>query len=81
MLAGGELLQVQNLSLEGNMFRREGDYRVVSFDGQRVLLRHRLGMDYRPRLLERPGQSTRARDLEAQFGKKHKTGARRANRR
>jgi hypothetical protein len=47
------------------VFRRDGDMRVVSFDGTQVHLRDLKGMRYLARLLEEPGREFHVLDLVA----------------
>jgi hypothetical protein len=47
------------------VFRREGDYRTVIFEGRTVRLRNRKGLRYLARLLAAPGQEFHALDLVA----------------
>jgi hypothetical protein len=46
-----------------NVFRREGDYWTVTFDGQTVRVRNLKGMRYLARLLADPGREYHALDL------------------
>lgn len=46
-------------------FRRDGDMRVIGYDGRRVLLRDLKGMRYLERLLAEPGREFHALDLVA----------------
>ena len=49
----------------GNVFRREGDYWLVAFDGNTVRVRDLKGMHYLARLLADPGREYHALDLVA----------------
>ncbi len=49
----------------GNVFRREGDYWLVVFDGQTVRTRDLKGMRYLARLLAEPGRELHVLDLVA----------------
>jgi tetratricopeptide (TPR) repeat protein len=49
----------------GNIFRREGDYWTVIFDGHTVRVRDRKGMRYLARLLTDPGREYHVLDLVA----------------
>lgn len=66
-LAIGASPQLLELPFEGNVFRREGEFWMVSYEGLRVALRSTKGMDYLGYLVARPGQQIEARDLEAEF--------------
>lgn len=66
-LAIGESPHLPELPFDGNFFRREGELWTVSFDGVRVTLPRKKGMDYLGALVTRPGQSLEARLLEAEF--------------
>ncbi|MGI8633091.1 MAG: hypothetical protein ACR2NA_11210 [Solirubrobacterales bacterium] len=50
---------------EGNVFRREGDYWLVVFDGHTVRARDLKGMRYLARLLAEPGRELHVLDLVA----------------
>lgn len=49
----------------GNVFRREGDYWTVIFDGRTVRVRDLKGMRYLARLLAEPGREFHVLDLIA----------------
>ena len=49
----------------GNVFRREGDYWLVVFDGHTVRVRDLKGMRYLARLLADPGRELHVLDLVA----------------
>ena len=51
-----------------NIFRREGDYWLVAFEGQTVRLRDLKGLRYLARLLGDPGREFHVRDLVAGEG-------------
>jgi catechol 2,3-dioxygenase-like lactoylglutathione lyase family enzyme len=51
--------------VEGNLFRQEGEYWTVVFDGSVVRLRDAKGLRYLARLLAHPGREFHAVDLEA----------------
>jgi hypothetical protein len=53
------------VSLGSNLFRREGDYWTISFEGSVFRLRDTMGMHYIRQLLANPGVSFSARDLAA----------------
>jgi hypothetical protein len=67
VLAGSSLPQARELPLEGNIFRREGEYWVVSYDGIRVSIHSTLGLEYLRYLVARQGEPVAVRKLEAQF--------------
>jgi tetratricopeptide (TPR) repeat protein len=48
---------------DGNVFRREGDYWTIGFEGRVVRLRHSLGLAYLAQLLRHPGREFLAPDL------------------
>ena len=50
---------------EGNVFRREGDYWLVVFDGHTVRVHDLKGMRYLARLLAEPGRELHVLDLVA----------------
>ena len=52
-------------SADENVFRREGDYWSVAFEGQTVRLRDLKGLRYLARLLAEPGREFHVRDLVA----------------
>ena len=54
---------VQAPDAEGNVFRREGDYWLVVFDGHTVRARDLKGMRYLARLLAQPGRELHVLDL------------------
>ena len=51
--------------VEGNLFRQEGEYWTVVFDGSVVRLKDTKGLRYLARLLAHPGREFHAVDLEA----------------
>jgi catechol 2,3-dioxygenase-like lactoylglutathione lyase family enzyme len=51
--------------VEGNLFRQEGEYWTIVFDGSVVRLRDAKGLRYLARLLARPGREFHAVDLAA----------------
>jgi hypothetical protein len=51
--------------LQNNLFRREGEYWTVSYDGSVVRLRDTKGLHYLVQLLAHPGREFHAIDLEA----------------
>jgi hypothetical protein len=51
--------------VEGDLFRQEGEYWTVVFDGSVVRLKDTKGMRYLARLLAHPGREFQAVDLEA----------------
>jgi catechol 2,3-dioxygenase-like lactoylglutathione lyase family enzyme len=51
--------------VEGNLFRQEGEYWTVVFDGSVVRLRDAKGLRYLARLLAHPGREFHAVDLDA----------------
>jgi hypothetical protein len=51
-----------------NLFRREGEYWTVAYDGEVVRLRDSKGLRHLARLLAQPGQELLATDLEAAEG-------------
>jgi catechol 2,3-dioxygenase-like lactoylglutathione lyase family enzyme len=51
--------------VEGNLFRQDGEYWTVVFDGSVVRLRDAKGLRYLARLLAHPGREFHATDLEA----------------
>ena len=55
-------------SADENVFRREGDYWLVAFEGQIVRLRDLKGLRYLARLLGDPGREFHVRDLVAVEG-------------
>jgi tetratricopeptide (TPR) repeat protein len=57
--------QVPDGPLIANVFRREGDYWLVVFDGSTVRVRDLKGMRYLARLLARPGREFHVLDLVA----------------
>ena len=59
-----------------NLFRREGQYWTVVFDGAVVRLKHTKGLRYLARLLAQPGREFHAVDLEAAEGQQAPPGAR-----
>ncbi len=56
---------VQAPDAGGNVFRREGDYWLVVFDGRTVRVRDLKGMRYLARLLAQPGRELHVLDLVA----------------
>jgi hypothetical protein len=48
---------------ETGVFRREGDYWTIAFDGESVRMKHSKGLAYIARLLSRPGIEVHAVDL------------------
>lgn len=50
---------------ERNVFRWEGDYWTIVFDGKTIRLRDSKGMRYLATLLRRPGEHVPSADLEA----------------
>jgi len=59
-----------------NLFRREGQYWTVVFDGAVVRLKHTKGLRHLARLLAQPGREFHALDLEAADGQPAPPGAR-----
>jgi tetratricopeptide (TPR) repeat protein len=60
---------------EDNLFRREGDYWTVFFEGRTVRIRDLKGMRYLRRLLSSPGQEVHVLDLvAAETGTEAQTG-------
>jgi hypothetical protein len=59
-----------------NLFRREGQYWTVVFDGAVVRLKHTKGLRHLARLLAHPGREFHAVDLEAAEGQPAPPGAR-----
>ena len=51
------------------VFRKEGEYWVLAFEGRETRLRHRLGLSYVANLLRHPGQDVAAFDLQAAAGR------------
>ena len=50
----------------GNLFRREGDYWTIAYQGKLVRLRDAKGLHYLARLLANPGRELHAVDIEAE---------------
>jgi tetratricopeptide (TPR) repeat protein len=61
---------------ERNLFRQEGEYWTVVFDGSVVRLRDAKGLRYLARLLAHPGREFHAVDLEAAEGQAAPLGSR-----
>jgi hypothetical protein len=59
-----------------NLFRREGQYWTVVFDGAVVRLKHTKGLRHLARLLAQPGREFHTLDLEAADGQPGPPGAR-----
>jgi hypothetical protein len=59
-----------------NLFRREGEYWTVSYDGSVVRLRDSKGLRYLAELLAHPGQEFHAIDLEAADRRPDEAGSR-----
>jgi tetratricopeptide (TPR) repeat protein len=59
----------------GNVFRREGEYWTVGYEGSVVRLRDSKGLRHLARLLSQPGRELLATDLEAAEGQISPTGS------
>jgi hypothetical protein len=60
--------QAGGLEVARNLFRREGEYWTISYEGAVVRLRNAKGLRHLARLLAHPGQEFHAVDLEAAEG-------------
>ena len=61
---------------ERNVFRWEGDYWRIVFDGKTILLRDSKGIRYLAALLRRPGEQVHAAEVHAAAGRGSSPGAR-----
>jgi tetratricopeptide (TPR) repeat protein len=62
---GGDIIGRADLA-GSNLFRREGDYWTIAYDGKLVRLRDSKGLHYLARLLANPGRELHAVDIEAE---------------
>ncbi len=70
--APGQTSTVDARAGSGNVFRREGEYWSVTFDGRTMRLRDLIGLRYLARLLANPGREFHVLDLVG--GERHDAG-------
>jgi hypothetical protein len=73
---GSMAAEVTGPGLPNNLFRREGEYWTVSYDGSVVRVRDAKGMRYLAQLMAHPGREFHAIDLEAADRQPAPAGAR-----
>ncbi|MEO6579515.1 MAG: AAA family ATPase [Candidatus Limnocylindria bacterium] len=74
-IGSDDALPFAQLSSTTGVFRREGEYWTIAFDGDALRMKDSKGLGYLSRLLERPGQELHALDLVTPGASRKMAGA------